>query len=96
MWHVADGDLHAYLDGALEFYPGEEADRIRRHLETCDACRARLAEEDAFRDGASAVLGLAIPGDVTAPPLEELRRRAAGAPAPETAVVMAGPPPGWC
>jgi len=77
MWHVAEGDLHAYLDGALEFYPGDQAERIRRHLETCDACRARLAEEAAVREAASGVLGMAVPGEVTPAPLEELRRRAA-------------------
>lgn len=77
MWHVAEGDLHAYLDGALEHYPPGDAERIRDHLERCSACAERLAEEARVRDRASAVLGMALPGDVSPTPLEELRRRAA-------------------
>lgn len=77
MWHVTDGDLHAYLDGALALYPGEEARRIRSHLETCADCRARLQEEERVRERAEAVLARTDPPSIDVPPFEALRHRAA-------------------
>jgi hypothetical protein len=76
MRHVAEGDLHAYLDGGLEHYPADEAERIREHLDACASCRERLEEERRSRERAAAVLAGADPGSVEAPPFEELRRRA--------------------
>lgn len=76
MWHVSDGDLHAYLDGALELYPGREAARIREHLDTCAACRQRLEEEAALSEEARRVLAGGAPPYVEGPPLELLKRRA--------------------
>jgi hypothetical protein len=76
MWHVADGDLHAYLDGALEFYPPRQAKRIREHMERCTECRRRLEEDARLAGSARALLAEASPAHVVAPPLEELRRRA--------------------
>ena len=76
MWHVADGDLHAYLDGALEFYPPRQAKRIREHMERCSECRRRLEEDSLLAGSARALLAEASPAQVVAPPLEELRRRA--------------------
>lgn len=76
MKHIPDGDLHAYLDGALEYYPEGEANRIREHLDRCESCGARLAEESALRQRAAEILAEAGPGEVVAPPLEELRRQA--------------------
>jgi hypothetical protein len=76
MSHVDDGALHAYLDGALDTLPGAEADRIRMHLETCEACRDRLDEERSLRAEASLVLAGASPAVGEIPPFEELVREA--------------------
>ena len=67
MSHVREGDLHAYLDGALEEYPVHEAERIRSHLEECGECMARLEEERAERREP------AVEGEVQAGLLEEER-----------------------
>ena len=83
MSHVDEGALHAYLDGALEEYPADEAARVREHLERCAECSARLERERLIRDDASAILGLAVP-DVTVPTLEELRAYVRSMPAPTT------------
>jgi len=72
MSHVDEGMLHAYLDGALEEYPTSEARRVRDHLDSCAACRERLAVERGIRDEAASILGLAAP-HVEIPTLEELR-----------------------
>jgi hypothetical protein len=72
MWHVDEGALHAYLDGALDEYPAVEARRVREHLETCAECADRLAEERRVRDEAQEILGLAAP-EVEVPTFEELR-----------------------
>jgi hypothetical protein len=76
MSHVDDGALHAYLDGALDSFPGAEADRIRSHLEACEVCSQRLEEERQLRAEASTILAGAgtYVGDM--PPFEELRARA--------------------
>ena len=84
MSHVADGDLHAYLDGALEFYPPRQAKRIREHLERCAVCRRRLDAESRVAGEARTVLAEATPPELIAPPLEELRRRAELRPVVET------------
>jgi hypothetical protein len=76
MSHVADGDLHAYLDDALEFYPPRQARRIREHLERCPECRRRLDAEAQLASEARSVLAEATPSALAVPPLEELRRRA--------------------
>ena len=72
MWHVDEGALHAYLDGALDEYPAAEARRVREHLETCADCTHRLAAERDVRDRAEDILDLAAPR-VEAPTFEELR-----------------------
>lgn len=81
MWHVDEGALHAYLDGALDEYPAVEARRVREHIETCATCAERLAEERRARDEAHEILELAAPR-VEAPTFEELRAyvRASSAP----------------
>jgi hypothetical protein len=76
MWHVADGDLHAYLDGALGTYPAEEADRIRGHLEQCEECRRRLSAEGRLREQAGSVLAQTDVETFEPPPFEEVRKRA--------------------
>jgi anti-sigma factor RsiW len=76
MQHVDEGDLHAYLDGALDALPASEAARIRQHLAACEVCGRRLEEERALRAEAEAILAGADPGAADMPPLEELRQRA--------------------
>jgi hypothetical protein len=75
MQHVAEGVLHAYLDGALDEYPASEAEHAREHLEVCEACRDRLEAERVIRDRAAAILGVGKP-EVGFPNLEELRAHA--------------------
>jgi len=79
MSHVDEGTLHAYLDGALDALPAVEAARVREHLAACDLCAARLEEERALRDEASAILAGAAPRTIDLPPFEELRARARAA-----------------
>jgi hypothetical protein len=82
MPHVADGILHAYLDGALpaleeagELPDGTSAADVERHLRTCDDCRARLDRERVIHEGARQVLEAAAPPPVDLPPFDELRER---------------------
>lgn len=72
MSHVDEGALHAYLDGALDELPPDEAEAIRAHLEDCAECAARLEAERSVRSSAHGILGMAAP-DVELPSLEELR-----------------------
>jgi hypothetical protein len=76
MSHVDDGALHAYLDGALDELPSARADSIRRHLEACARCAARLEVERRVRQDARRILSLAVP-EVEPPSFEELRAYAA-------------------
>lgn len=76
MSHVSEGDLHAYLDGALEEYPSVEAARVRAHLDGCESCMERLEDERVVRDEAAAILDGVLPR-MEMPPFEELRARAA-------------------
>jgi hypothetical protein len=73
------GDIGAYVVGALSSQAGA---RLRRHLETCPACRADYQDLVPVRDW----LELAAPQDGDSdghvpgrPPLEPLRRRASRA-----------------
>jgi len=79
MKHVHDGELHAYLDGALDLLPGDRGEEIREHLASCAACRERLEEEKAIRARAGDVLEEGAPLSLEAPPFEEIRKRARGA-----------------
>lgn len=72
MSHIDEGELHAYLDGALDEYPAGDAVRIREHLDSCAECVERLELERAIRMEAHAILGLAAP-EVELPSFEELR-----------------------
>ncbi len=76
MSHLTDGELHAWLDGALDELGEAEAARVRAHLAECEACARRLEEERAVRQGAAAILASTAP-DVRLPTLEELRSVAA-------------------
>ncbi|MEN8376120.1 MAG: zf-HC2 domain-containing protein [Gemmatimonadota bacterium] len=77
MPHADEGRLHAYLDGALHAEDPAAARDLERHLEACADCSARLQAEREVREGASALLGAALPPSVAAPPpWEEILQRA--------------------
>ena len=71
MSHVDEGTLHAYLDGEL---PSGERAALESHLAQCATCRARLAEERALLERATALLGFARPLERPVPAFEQLRR----------------------
>ncbi|MGD8360963.1 MAG: hypothetical protein PVJ04_05990 [Gemmatimonadota bacterium] len=79
MRHITDGELHAYLDGALSHLPEGRGDEIRHHLEECSVCRERLRDEEELRAQARDLLAGATLEEVPLPPFEELRARAAAA-----------------
>lgn len=76
MPHVREGELHAYLDGALDRLGEETARRVREHVSSCEDCQALMEQERALRESAAALLDRALPREITPPPFEELRRRA--------------------
>jgi hypothetical protein len=76
MRHVTDGELHAFLDGGLDSLPEDRAEEIRAHLDSCDACRERLQDEDAVRISAEEILGAPSLDRTSLPTFEELRQRA--------------------
>ncbi len=73
MRHAADGELHAYLDGALDLLPEGRGDEIRDHLAHCPVCAERLQDEERIRDRAQDLLAAAAPVPVGVPSFEELR-----------------------
>ena len=83
MRHVDEGEIHAYLDGALDLVAGEDATAIREHLSTCEDCARRLEQERGIRVAAGEILHDSDPIEIPLPPLEELRERALAPPAPE-------------
>ena len=79
MSHVSDGELHAYLDEALEHYPSSDAHRIREHVESCESCRLRLEDERGARAQAATILESGAPEQIEPPPFEEIERRGSAA-----------------
>jgi len=75
MSHIDESLLQAYIDG---FCDAAESATIERHVEECQACRARLEEARAAMSRASELLGALEPGPIHAPAFEELAARAAG------------------
>jgi len=71
MSHATEGELHAYLDGALPAIDPAAAGRLAAHLDRCIDCQARLEEERSLRARAGELLGIALPA-VDAPPFETL------------------------
>ncbi|MBI4545385.1 MAG: zf-HC2 domain-containing protein [Gemmatimonadetes bacterium] len=76
MWHVDDGQLHAYLDGELGSLGQDQAGRFERHLSECDECRARLEHARTVREGARTILQGSGPAQLAPPPFETLAARA--------------------
>lgn len=85
MSHVAEGELHAWLDGALDQLGERRAQQVREHLRRCASCRERRAAEEALRARAAEVLAMATPRAGEALPLEALLERAKRVPPPEAA-----------
>ena len=83
MRHVTDGELHAYLDGALDLLPQGRGDEVREHLTCGLVFHERLQDEEKVREQAQGILALSAPGEVGLPPFEELRARAEAAGAVE-------------
>lgn len=79
MRHVTDGELHAYLDGALDLLPEGRGGEVREHLGSCPVCRERLQDEEKVRGQAQSLLGSSAPPEAALPPFEELRIRAEAA-----------------
>jgi hypothetical protein len=79
MSHVAEGELHAWLDGALDQLGETRAAQVREHLRHCAACQESLIAEEAVRARATEVLALAAPRVSEMPPLESLMERARSA-----------------
>ena len=77
MSHINKGDVHAYLDGALDAYTEESARHVREHLDACRECAQLLESERRLRQEASAILAVSAQGPVELDSLEELRARAA-------------------
>jgi hypothetical protein len=71
MSHADEGTLHAYLDGEL---PSVERGALDSHLAQCAACRARLADERALLERASALLGSTRPTERPVPPFDQVQR----------------------
>ncbi len=82
MRHVTDGELHAYLDGALGLLPGGRGKEIREHIAECPVCQERLQDEEGIRSVVERILTAPDLSEVGLPTFEELRERAE-APVPE-------------
>ena len=76
MRHVTDGELHAFLDGAMDILPGERGKEVRDHFSSCPVCRERLQDEELIRSQAKGILGDPALGELVLPTFEELRERA--------------------
>jgi len=76
MRHVTDGELHAFLDGALDLLPQDRGDEVRDHISNCPVCRERLQDEELIRSQAEEILGDPGLGEIALPTFEELRERA--------------------
>jgi hypothetical protein len=74
MPHISEGQLHAWIDGAIP--EGSEDERaVRLHVETCADCAARLDAARALRDEAGRILASVAPRG-SAPSFEQIRQQA--------------------
>ena len=76
MRHVTDGELHAFLDSALDLLPQDRGEEVRDHISSCPVCRERLQDEKLIRSQAEEILGDPELGEIALPTFEELRERA--------------------
>lgn len=76
MPHISEGQLHAWIDGAIP-EGSEDGRTVRLHVEACSDCAARLEEARALRDAAGDILESVIPLG-SAPPFEQIQQRARG------------------
>ena len=76
MSHINRGDVHAYLDGALDAYTEVAARRVREHLGSCEECGGLLEREKRMREEASLILALSAVSSVEVDSIEELLDRA--------------------
>ncbi len=75
--HVDEGELHTFLDQAMEVLEVRRAREVRAHLDACPVCRDRLAVEAAVRDRSVDLLAWDDPlTTVSLPTFDELRREA--------------------
>jgi hypothetical protein len=76
MRHITDGELHIYLDGALDLLDESRGEDIREHLTHCPVCRERLQDEEQLRTRAQELLRDPPVEAGPLPAFEELRARA--------------------
>ena len=74
MPHLSDGDLHAWLDGAIAG-TSSEGESLRLHLEACADCACRLEGARELKALSGSILASAVPRDA-APSFEEIQRKA--------------------
>jgi len=79
MRHSTEGDLHAYLDGALSGFDPDGAKRMEAHLAGCPDCRVLLETERRIRDRSSELLEVALPYPSVVPDFDSIRARGRGA-----------------
>ena len=76
MPHISEGQLHAWIDGAIP-EGSEEGRALRLHIEASGDCAAPLDQARALRDDASEILASVVPRG-SAPAFEEIQQRARG------------------
>ena len=72
MPHITEGELHAYLDGALSAIDADAEERLTVHLERCADCRTRLERERHVHDRSAELLAVVWPEEVEVPPFESI------------------------
>jgi hypothetical protein len=74
MPHISEGQLNAWIDGAIPEGSKDERD-VRLHVETCADCAARLDAARTLRDEAGQILASVVPRG-SAPSFEQIQQRA--------------------
>jgi hypothetical protein len=77
MPHVDEGQVHAYLDGQLEYADPAKRRELEHHIAECASCAALLEEARAVSERANALLRDASQAEPTVPPFEAIVERAA-------------------
>lgn len=76
MPHATEGELHAWVDGALASVDPERAMALASHLQSCEDCQARLESARAGRDRSAELLSAALGPAAEPPPFETILREA--------------------